>query len=182
MPVQKYGGKRAALRFATYALLARLGLCSASRQVQWRRAKRLVFVCSGNICRSPFAAELAKKRGLPAASFGVDARGNAAAEPRAAAAALRWDVDLGSHVSTSLEQFRPLDGDVFVAMEPRHLKIALPLAAKAGAQSTLLGMWCTAPRPYLPDPYGASVECFYFVFHMIDDALANIGNSIGGQE
>lgn len=175
------GGRQATLRFVTYALLARFGLCRAWKRVDWRVVDRLVFICSGNICRSPFAAELARKHGLRVASFGVDASGDAVADPIALAVGMTRGVDMGGHVSTSLARFRIEPGDLFIAMEPRHLRAVRNLSKSVEVQLTLLGMWCSSPRPYLPDPYGKSIECFQFVFRMIEDALENIRLNIPGK-
>ncbi|PZN27479.1 MAG: phosphotyrosine protein phosphatase [Proteobacteria bacterium] len=172
--IERVGGRQPAARFLIHALLAKLGWYAAYRRVDWSAAKRLVFVCSGNICRSPFAQELARKHGLPAVSFGVDASGGAAADPAACAAALDRGVALTSHVSTSAGKFDTEAGDVFVVMEPRQLRPAAALARDRDVQLTLLGLWCTRPRPYLPDPFGHSDACFRFVFALIEDALGNI--------
>lgn len=178
--IRSAGGRRPALGFVGHALAARLGAYSALRKIQWQRVRRLVFVCSGNICRSPYAAERARQHGLVVASFGVDASGNAPADRMAQSVARDRGIDLAAHVSTGLPDFRPEEGDLLLGLEPRHLVPLSRGSTDCVAHSrTLLGLWCDRPLPYLPDPYGRSPECFDFVFGLIDEALENIASQMG---
>lgn len=173
--IKSVGGKRPALSFISQGVMARLGAYGTLRRVDWGQAGRLVFVCSGNICRSPYAAERARLAGFAVASLGVDASGNAPADPVAKSTGLRRGVDLERHVSVALGDFRPQDRDVYVGMEPHHLTRLGHLLRHSRSQATLLGLWCDQPLPYLPDPFGKKPECFEFVFSLIDQALDNIG-------
>lgn len=174
--IRSAGGRRPALSFVAHAAVASFGAHGALRRVEWPLIRRLVFVCSGNICRSPYAAERARQLGLVVASFGVDASGNAPADVTALAVACRRKVDLTAHVSMGIDGFLPSGGDLLLGLEPRHLK---PLAGGLPGGTppmTLLGLWCDHPLPYLPDPYGKSSECFEFVFGLIDEAIDNIAH------
>lgn len=182
--IRSTGGRRPTLTFVAQAAAAGLGAHGALRRVNWPAVRRLVFVCSGNICRSPYAAERARQMGMAVASFGVDASGNAPADPTASAVAMARNVDLAEHVSMGLRSFVALEGDLLLGLEPRHLKpLAGGVAGVAGVAPamTLLGLWCDRALPYLPDPYGKSEECFEFVFGLIDEALVNIARRMGRQ-
>ena len=177
--IRSTGGRRPALSFVAHAVAAGFGAHGALRRVEWPAIRRLVFVCSGNICRSPYAAERARQLNLPVASFGVDASGNAPADATAQAVARRREVNLAAHVSVGLRGFRPSEGDLLLGLEPRHLK---PLAGGLSGMTppmTLLGLWCDRALPYLPDPYGKPADCFEFVFGLIDEALDNIAHRMG---
>jgi hypothetical protein len=54
----------------------------------------------------------------------------------------------------------------------RYLRL---FAELAGAQTTLLGLWSTPPRPHLTDPYGGSVDYFNRCFMIIDSAVVRLG-------
>ena len=41
-------------------------------QIKWEDVDRLVFVCTGNICRSAYAEYKARSLGMSATSFGID--------------------------------------------------------------------------------------------------------------
>ena len=68
--------------FGTYRGLKRLALAWLEnltgryrqfKRIRWERVARVVFVCHGNVCRSPYAEGRAVNFGLPAASFGFSA-------------------------------------------------------------------------------------------------------------
>lgn len=171
---RKCGGLRPAARFVGYSLLGVLGGYGADRQVDWSRVRRLVFVCSGNICRSPYAEALARMRGIDTVSFGIHANGIAPADPSASRIARLANVDLSGHVSTRAADYQPSSADLLLAMEPPQLAAVRALVVDGGVQASLLGLWCRRRRPYLPDPYGHIDDCFRFVFSFIDEALQAI--------
>lgn len=171
---RKLGGWRPTARFAGYALLGTLGFFNRARNVDWTRVRRLVFVCSGNICRSPFGEKLAQLRGVPAISFGIHANGIAPADSMAARVAGNLNVDLGTHISTRAADYEPRPGDLLLAMEPGQLASIRQLVRSADVQMTLLGLWGRWTLPYLPDPYGHSDECFQLVFARVAAGVDDI--------
>lgn len=172
--IRKLGGRRSALAFAGYALSSRLGLFHSQVDVDWHTVKRLVFVCSGNICRSPFAEEYCKTAGLDVASFGLDGVGGMPANQDALRVAKARGLDLSRHVSTSVLQFEPREGDLLIAMEPGQLERIGRLSKTARSQRTLLGLWCSTAYPYIPDPYGMDDSCFEHVFSLIENAAGRL--------
>lgn len=144
------------------------------RDLDWGAVRRLVFVCSGNICRSPYAAERARAHGFAVASFGIDAAGGKPANDMASVAARARGVDLSTHVSSRMRDFVPCDGDLLIAMEPRHLRAIRHMARPGSVQVTLAGLWCVSGAPFLPDPYATNTRCFDFVFRLIDESLAQM--------
>jgi protein-tyrosine phosphatase len=175
---RKLGGRRPATRFLGYTLLGALGLYRRDRQVDFSRVQRLVFVCSGNICRSPYGEELARMRGIPTVSFGLHANGIASADPTAIRVAALEGIHLDRHVSTRAADYEPLPGDLLLTMEPWQLAEVRGLVDARGAQVTLLGLWCRRSLPYLPDPYGKSDECFRHVFDLVAEAVERIGGRL----
>lgn len=168
--IRKLGGRRSALTYTIYALLGHVGLVDGRPAVDWPKVRRLVFVCSGNICRSPFAAEYCRAKALQVASFGLDGRGNASADESAQRVARRRGLDLSHHVSMSVEQFQPREGDLLIAMAPDQLRRVGRLANLSHLQGVLLGSWCPRPCPYIPDPYGMDDLCFEHIFSIIETA------------
>ena len=57
----------------------------------------ILFVCTGNTCRSPMAAAMARKMGLQAESAGLSAFPGMPATPQALRAAQRHGGDLAGH-------------------------------------------------------------------------------------
>jgi L-threonylcarbamoyladenylate synthase len=128
-------------------------------------AKSLLFVCSGNRCRSPMAAAfatdlLARRAGVdPAdlveggfrvASAGTGCMRGQPATQEAVDAARRYQCDLTAHRSRPLTPSLLEDADEIYVMTPEHRASILEFAADAGDRVRLLDR---AGKP-IPDPYG----------------------------
>lgn len=171
MLIARYGGRRPLLRGARYWLAYRIGAFRAYLDIDWSRVQRLVITCHGNICRSPYAERRARQLGLPAISFGLCASPGARADGAAVRNAAWRGVDLSPHQSHSVDTITLRADDLLVAMEPGQAKRLRRLARGAGAQLTLQGLWASAPRPYVPDPYGRGDACFQHCYAVIDSSL-----------
>ena len=113
-------------------------------------------------------------RGIAAISFGIHANGIASADPNALRIAQQLNVDLSRHVSTRAADYVPRAGDLLLAMEPGQLAAVRALVGAADVQTSLLGLWCARPKPYLPDPYGRIDGCFKSVFAFVAEGVENI--------
>lgn len=147
--------------FGTFRGLVRLGL--SYPEVMLGRAdivkpepqevRRLVFVCHGNICRSAFADLLAKKAEMNAASFGLSTSSDKPAYPGTLRAAAEMGFDLSAHRTTKVDDYVPLNGDLLLAMETRHLRKIAADQRINRLPRTLLGLYGKPPTPHLHDPY-----------------------------
>jgi protein-tyrosine phosphatase len=117
-------------------------------------ARRLVFVCHGNICRSAFAEAVASSAGLSATSFGLSTSSGKPAYDQAIKAAHAFGQDLSLHRTTAVEDFLPRPGDVLLAMETRHLRKIAATPKLAAIPRTLLGLYTDPATLHLHDPYG----------------------------
>ena len=159
--------------------------------IDWSAVRRLVFVCQGNICRSPYAEGRASLAGIgiPAASCGLRVREDAA-HPRAIDLARLRGVDLSRHRPRAIGAFSWRSGDLAVAMELPQAKVIFDGMPALGStvlqtqmsqfhmtlpQTTLLGLWSSPRRPHLQDPYGLSDAYFERCFGIIDDAIERMG-------
>jgi protein-tyrosine-phosphatase len=82
--------------------------------------KRLLFVCYGNICRSPMAEALARQRLGPAvevASAGIGAAGGPATEEAILVMKVVYKIDISSHVARPAGIFDLKSFDHIVAMD-----------------------------------------------------------------
>lgn len=128
---------------------------------------RVLFVCTGNTCRSPLAAAaLIAELGEDAARLEVRSAGTAAGEGHRVSAPSREvaaadGLDLSSHRSrrTSAEIVRAADF-VFV-MEPLH-RIAVEALGASRERVHLLSEYPAPGDPGMPvsDPFGASREAY----------------------
>ena len=155
-----YGGRRAYVAHLRARALYALGTYRALRSIAWNVVERLVFVCHGNICRSPYAGARARALGARAVSFGIEATDGAAADEAAIRNAVQRGIDLRDHRSTRLQAFCLEPGDLIVVFEPRHVLSVTPHGGAEVAGLTLLGLWTDPLRPHIQDPYGRS-DCYF---------------------
>lgn len=171
-----YGGKRGLAMAGWHVLRSWAGCLDLYKGVDWQRISRVVFVCKGNICRSPFASNRFRGFGIEAASAGLEADPGKPADARAIRAAQSFGTDLLHHRSTHISALELRAGDLLVAFEPEHADTLRHLCAgQPGVQVTLIGLWGSLPRmPYLHDPYGLAEAYFEICFRRIDQGLKGL--------
>ncbi len=179
---QKYGGKRGLFNYNYNLYKYYLGDFQQYQNINWECVERILFVCKGNICRSPYAEIKIRQLGIQAESFGLDARAGSRANPDAIRIAKQLNVDLNVHKSKRLSSFQVNNTDLIIAMEPWQCDELKTKELPLGAQITLLGIWAKKPKPYIHDPYGNSDEYFIQCFNVIDDALEGIANNVKAKE
>lgn len=170
----RYGSKHGLLRYVKYSVLRMLGVYSRFNKIDFTNVTRLVFVCKGNICRSPLAEAVARKHNIPSMSFGLDTRGNAPADPRAIAWASANGYDLNKHVTVRVDQYQPQPGDLLVGMEPKHAYELEQRFAQAPVQITVLGLWLSRPLAYLHDPYNTNAQYFDLCETLVQAAVLEL--------
>jgi protein-tyrosine phosphatase len=134
-------------------------------EVERLAARLVLFVCTGNTCRSPLAEALAKRaladrlgcsvadlpaRGFWVLSAGVAAYGGDPASPESVAVAAEFGADLGGHRSRPVNPQLLAAADHVVAMTRGHLDA---LAARYPGTGPAARLLCGADD--LDDPIGA---------------------------
>lgn len=127
---------------------------------------RAIFICSGNICRSPMAqavlAHEAKARGMDCLTISMGTLGimNAPAADEAIVACDGLGIDLRSHRSQPINRNLLQRASHVFVMEPQHEASALA-AGVAPSKIHYLGAWDPEdPRPQIDDPVNLSQEVF----------------------
>jgi len=85
-----------------------------------KEAKRLLFVCYGNICRSPMAESIARQRlgrAVEVASAGICATGGPATEEAVLVMKVVYKIDISSHIARPVGIFDLRSFDYIVAMD-----------------------------------------------------------------
>lgn len=136
-------------------------------------AKRILFVCKGNICRSPFAEHFARRlfsEGVDIVSAGYYPASGRRSPDAAVAAASAWDVDLSSHRSVLLTAMHLKDADVIFVFDDENYQ-TLARDRTASGKLHLLAVMNPDGDPWIDDPYGLSVEGFSRIYRQISSAL-----------
>ncbi|WP_324669209.1 ribose 5-phosphate isomerase B [Geochorda subterranea] len=125
----------------------------------------ILFVCSGNTCRSPLAAALFRKawreKGgavpLEAESAGLSARDGEPASQQARQVAQEWGVDLASHRARLLTRERLVTARLVLTMTEDHKRRVLAMAPEMAGRVYTLGEYAGSPRD-VEDPFGQELE------------------------
>jgi protein-tyrosine phosphatase len=128
---------------------------------------RVLFVCTGNTCRSPLAAAaLRHELRDDAERVEVSSAGTAALEGRpptaeAIGVAARDGIDIGQHRSRRLNEAVVRGADLVLVMERGHLGAVRRLGVDP-ERTHVLDEWPAPGDPGLPvsDPFGASIEAY----------------------
>ena len=142
--------------------------------------KRILFVCTGNTCRSPMAEVLAKTlaenggfRRIEVRSAGTSAAPGHSASEGALRAAHRHGLALRDHVSTPLSPELIAWADLVLAMGPAHLARIRELGGTG--KSALLGAFSEgedgALEPAVPDPFGGDDETYEATFRTLEEMV-----------
>jgi len=151
-------------------------------------ARRILFVCSGNTCRSPLAERLAlrqaEERGLEKVevrSAGTFAGRGAPASSGAVLAARRKGLDLSGHRSTPLGPELVEWADLILAMTHAHLRVATDIGG--GEKAFLVTEFLLEHHPEhgreVGDPAGAGVERYEAVLELLEEAVGGVLETVG---
>jgi protein-tyrosine phosphatase len=171
-----YGSKRGLLKHFSFAAHGLLGRFRRYKKIDWSRVDRIIFICQGNICRSPLAEYVARAEGANTESFGLDCGDQYPADPRAIRFGSTLGLDLEAHRSRNIAVYQPLPGDLLIVMEPMHLPGTIA-SSRDIAQVTLAGLWLRTPRPYIHDPYSSGDTFFARCETFVSEAARRIAQN-----
>jgi len=118
--------------------------------------KKLMFVCYGNICRSPLAEAVAKQRldNWEVTSTGLYEKSNRETPERIVKIAREFGVDLNDHRSRSVTSEMIDSADIVVIMDPSNYDETLSRFPLATHKILFLGMMINHFRGHtIPDPF-----------------------------
>lgn len=149
---------------------------------------RVLFVCMGNICRSPTAHALFREQvdraGL-AAHIEIDSAGTHAyhvgnaPDARAIATARARGINMADLRARQVHQDDYGQFDYIVAMDEENLSVLLASCPEAErARLSLMLDWTTGWGDEVPDPYYGGDEGFEQVFDMLTDACHGLIHQI----
>src|SRR5262245_59540127 len=144
------------------------------------RLDRLLVLCHGNICRSPFAAALLAARvpTLEVRSAGLHADEGNPADPTAVKCAERMGVSLTAHRSARVDMQMLAWADLILVMQGAH---ASAIAPPFRSRVRLLGDFLPSSPYLLPDPWGEAEPVFDQVFARVRTAVERLAVRLEAQ-
>jgi protein-tyrosine phosphatase len=138
----------------------------------------VLFVCFGNICRSPFAEHFLRRRFrreshvMSAGYFPEDGRSS---PPLALEVARRWNVDLASHRSRILNRELVLQADAIFVFDEENYRAVVAAHPSAKRRVHFIGALTETGPLFVPDPFGGTAAGFEEVYRQIVEALNSCG-------
>ena len=143
-----------------------------------------LFVCTGNICRSPTADGIMRQL---APALRIDSAGThayhvgEAPDPRTVATAKARGYDLSPLRARTVRTQDFFDFDLILAMDAGHYRTLTQITPKGA--TALLAKFCTHAGlgdACVPDPYYGSQRGFEECFDLIEDGCKRLLKSISG--
>ncbi|MBW2019066.1 MAG: hypothetical protein JRI58_02165 [Deltaproteobacteria bacterium] len=154
-----------------------------------KQIENILFVCTGNICRSPFAQRLfteivAQKglKGVTADSGGLLALPGNSATYLAQRVAAEYGVDLSDHEAKPVSKELVAWSDLILVMEKSHEDALLAAFPEATSKVLLIRHFARygSRRRGITDPYGLEYDAYRFCFLDIQDSVSGLVAYLSG--
>ena len=139
--------------------------------------KHVLFVCTGNICRSPMAAGMLRSKleqsgikNIEVESAGTTGLKGEGPSRSAARVCLKKGFDISGHVGRVLKQEIIQESDLIVVMEIHHMERVLALDPEAVPKTFMLTEFGKGSHgaDFIADPYGLPDWAFEACFEQIE--------------
>lgn len=142
-------------------------------------------VCTGNVCRSPLAAAMLRRKladrgrgAVEVLSAGTSAADGEPASEGSYLVALEHGVDLSGHVARLLTAAEVESADLIFGMSEHHVQRAVELGA--GRRASLLGRYAglKGPEAIVEDPFGGDLREYRATYAQLDSLLDAVAERI----
>ena len=152
------------------------------------KKKKIVFVCTGNTCRSPMAEILLKKRleflrleGYEICSAGISAKKGDVLNPYSAAVLAENGIELTGFSSTLLTGKLLKEAFAVVCMTERQREYLMDMRWNAFQKSKKkteteiennVYSFAELTGEEVMDPYGKGIDCYRYVYSLLDGGMS----------
>ncbi len=152
--------------------------------------KKIIFVCTGNTCRSPMAErllkaalEIAKLKGFAVSSAGIAAQKGDVMNPKSAQVLAEHGLDAAGFSANLLTGKMLKEAFAVICMTERHKDILLDMRWQALRKANEIGDEEIENNIYsfadltgyeVPDPYGRDIDCYRYVYTLLASGMGAI--------
>ncbi len=142
----------------------------------------VLFVCYGNICRSPLAEHAARAvaQDIESSSAGFHSKEGRRSPDNMVRAAASLGCDLAPHVSSSMTEETVRDADLIVLMDWRNYDLMRAQFPAALNKTVFLGLFLDPPLMEIADPFDMTADAMAKVALQIKAAVGNLMSEING--
>ena len=135
--------------------------------------KNVLFVCVGNICRSPSAEVMLRQalagKGIQVSSAGLGALVGHGIDATAQELLVEQGMDGLAHRARQIDDAILGAADLVLTMERKHVRRIAEIAPQASGKTFLLGKWQQDRE--IPDPYRQQRPAFEHVYKLMAEGV-----------
>lgn len=135
--------------------------------------KSVLFICVGNICRSPSAEVMLRDtvagKGIQVSSAGLGALVGHGLDPTASQLLMEHGLNGGLHQARQVDDAILAAADLVLVMERKHVRRIAEIAPQASGKTFLLGKWQQDRE--IPDPYRQQRPAFEHVYKLMAEGV-----------
>lgn len=142
--------------------------------------QKVLFLCYGNICRSPLAAKLAEQKfsGTVIESAGFHEPDGRTCPEKMLRIGKAFGVDLSQHRSTRVTRQQLLAADLIIAMDLENINLLKRGCPEVLPRTTLLGLFADPASVSIADPYLADEAATRTICSQVRSGIEGLARSL----